>query len=274
MVANRSVDLSRHQAQIEFVGGAANAGLGQRVVAAAVQGGDGEVLIAAPGEGGGGVVHLVTIGHRFDTATTTVPKVLSGTAGHITFSGIRPEAMTVGDLDGDGSAPGGSEIILGDPRFDLTADGTTTTGVGAVYFLHDVDPLAATAYSLAASDATGPARVIQGTTMNQALGAALLVLNVAGHPGPDLVVGVPGDSDSRGAIRIYENRATSSPCCDRPSGPTRAPAPTNASARPWRADPRICPRAALPCRSVRPRPPRATRPARARSALSLAPRLA
>ena len=209
MVVNRTVDLSLHEAQIEFVGGAANAALGQRVLAAAVQGGDGEVLIAAPGEGGGaGVVHLVTIGHTFDTATTAIPKVLSGTAGHITFSGIRPEAMAVGDLDGNGATASGSEIILGDPGFNLSVNNTTMTGVGAVYIFHNVDPLAATAYSLTASDATGPSRVIQGTITNQALGAALLVLNVAGGSGPDLVVGVPGDSASRGAVWIYEHQNT------------------------------------------------------------------
>jgi hypothetical protein len=206
MVTNRSVDLRLHQAELEFVGGAANAALGQRVLGAAVQGGDGEVLIAAPGEASG-VVHLVTIGHSFGSTPAT-PKVLSGTAGHITFSGVRPEAMAVGDLDGDGATAGGSEIILGDPHFSLASPTATTTGVGAVYIFANVDPLAATAYTVTATGgAAGTSRVVQGATVNQALGAALLVLNVAGHLGPDLLVGLPGDGDGRGAVWIYENQS-------------------------------------------------------------------
>ena len=204
MLRNRSVDLALHQADLEFVGGAASAALGQQVFAAALQGGDGEVLIAAPGEGSG-IVHLVTIGRHF-VSPPPLPKVLSGiAAGHITFSGIHPDAIAVGDLDGDGSAAGGSEIILGDAHANLPG----SNGVGAVYVFRNVDPLAATAYTAAtAGGATGTARVIQGTTTNQALGASLLVLNLTGHQGPDLIIGAPGDSDGRGAVRIYENQST------------------------------------------------------------------
>ncbi|HET6146479.1 MAG TPA: hypothetical protein VFH68_03045 [Polyangia bacterium] len=202
MVTNRSVNLAQHEAQIEFVGGAAGAALGTRVLAAGLQGGDGEVLIAAPGEQGIGIVHLVTIGHRLDTALT---RVLSGTAtGHITFSGIRPEAMAVGDLDGDGTTAGGSEIILGDPGFNLA--NPTIAGVGAVYVFRNIDPSLATAYSVSTEGgATGWARRILGKATNQALGASLLALNLAGA-GTDLVVGSPGDSDGRGSVVVYEHQ--------------------------------------------------------------------
>ena len=57
---NATIDLSKNQADVEWVGTTAQGHLGAQLLAADLQGGShGEILIAAPGEGSGGVVHLV-----------------------------------------------------------------------------------------------------------------------------------------------------------------------------------------------------------------------
>jgi hypothetical protein len=203
MVRNRSVDLRNHEAEIEYFGGTAGAALGTQVLGVKLQGGGGELLVSAPGEGTGGVVHLMTIGGgRFPTPPATAT-LLFGTLGHPTFSGIRPAAMVVGDLDGDGAVAGGSEVILGDPSFNLTTGGTMT-GVGAVYVYRNVDPRQGTAYTLADGGATGWARRMLGATQNLLLGLSLLAVNVSGK-GADLIIASPGRDSARGAVEMYEH---------------------------------------------------------------------
>ena len=190
-----TIDLARHQADIEWIGAGANAGLGEHVLAARMQRDHPAILMAAPGEGTG-VVHLMPL-TAFTTAAAT-PRVLGGTSGHVTFSGVTPQAMAVGDIDGDGVADAGSDVMFGDPRYLSPANGAT---VGTVYAFRDVDPTATTAFAVGGG-ALGPARTLTGSADKQAFGAALLAVDLSSL-GTYLVVGAPGDNAGTGAALVY-----------------------------------------------------------------------
>jgi len=195
-LANATIDLSKNQADVEWVGTTAQGHLGAQVLAADLQGGShGEILIAAPGEGSGGTVHLVVPTPIL--GVPPAPRPLGGTAGHVTFSGIAPSSIAVGDLDGDGTSASGSDVIFGDPGF-LDA---SNARVGAVTIFANVDPTGTTAFG---AGGTAPARRITGMVANDNLGAAVLALNVSGQ-GADLVVGASGESNGTGAVRIFEH---------------------------------------------------------------------
>jgi hypothetical protein len=183
------------------VGGTPQGHLGAQLLVADLQGGShGEILIAAPGEGSGGVVHLAVPTPILGQPVG--PRPLGGTIGHVTFSGIAPQSIAVGDLDGDGTTARGSDVIFGDTTF-LDA---TNARVGAVTVFANVDPSGTTAFAAGATDATGPARRITGMAANDSLGAAVLALNVSGQ-GADLIVGASGESNGTGAVRIFEHDA-------------------------------------------------------------------
>jgi hypothetical protein len=200
-LANATIDLSKNQADVEWVGGTPQGHLGAQLLVADLQGGShGEILIAAPGEGSGGVVHLAVPTPILGQPVG--PRPLGGTIGHVTFSGIAPQSIAVGDLDGDGTTARGSDVIFGDTTF-LDA---TNARVGAVTVFANVDPSGTTAFAAGATDATGPARRITGMAANDSLGAAVLALNVSGQ-GADLIVGASGESNGTGAVRIFEHDA-------------------------------------------------------------------
>ena len=193
-----TIDLSQNQADVEWVGGTAGGHLGAQLLAADLQGGrHGEILVAAPGEGTG-IVHLADPAPVLGAPVG--PRPLGGTADHLTFSGIAPQSIAIGDLDGDGTSAGGSEVIFGDPGF-LDA---SNARVGAVTVFANVDPTGTTAFDAGAIDATGRARRITGMAANDGLGAAVLALNVSGQ-GADLIVGASGESNGTGVVQIFEH---------------------------------------------------------------------
>jgi hypothetical protein len=195
-LADAMIDLSQNQSDVEWVGGTPQGHLGAQLLAADLQGGShGEILISAPGEGSGGIVHLVVPTPIL--GVPVAPRPLGGTADHVTFSGIAPQAMAVGDLDGDGSSAGGSDVIFGDPQFLDATNGR----VGAVHIFSNVDPTGSTAFD---TGAAGPARRITGMAANDGFGAAVLALDVSGQ-GADLIVGAPGESNATGAVRIFNH---------------------------------------------------------------------
>jgi hypothetical protein len=195
-----TIDLSQNQADVEWVGTTAQAHLGAQLLTADLQGGSqGEILIAAPGEGTG-TVHLVVPTPM--PGVPVAPRPLGGTTGHVTFSGIAPASIAIGDLDGDGTSDGGSEVIFGDPGF-LDANNAR---VGAVTIFANVDPSGATAFDTGATGAAGPARRITGMVANDSLGAAVLALDVSAQ-GADLIVGASGENNGAGAVRIFEHNA-------------------------------------------------------------------
>jgi hypothetical protein len=195
-----TTDLSQNQADVEWVGTTAQAHLGAQLLAADLQGGSqGEILIAAPGEGTG-TVHLVVPTPML--GVPVAPRPLGGTAGHVTFSGIAPSSMAIGDLDGDGSSASGSDVIFGDPGF-LDANNAR---VGAVSIFANVDPTGTTAFDAGATGAAGPARRITGMVANDSLGAAVLALDISAQ-GADLIVGASGENNGAGAVRIFEHDA-------------------------------------------------------------------
>ena len=168
---NATINLSQNQADVEWVGTTPQGHLGAQLLAADLQGGSpGEILIAAPGEGTG-TVHLVVPTPML--GVPVAPRPLGGTAGHVTFSGIAPSSIAIGDLDGDGSSAGGSDVIFGDPGF---LD-TNNARVGAVTIFANVDPTGTTAFDAGATGAAGRARRITGMAANDSLGSAVLALN-------------------------------------------------------------------------------------------------
>jgi FG-GAP repeat protein len=198
-LADATIDLSKNEADVEWVGTTAGGHLGAQLLAADLQGGKpAEILIAAPGEGTGGVVHVADPSPML--GVPVAPRPLGGTAGHVTFSGIAPQSIAIGDLDGDGTSPGGSEVIFGDTAF-LDA---SNARVGAVTVFANVDPTGTTAFDAGVMGAGGPARRITGMAANDSLGAAVLALNVSGQ-GADLIVGASGESNGTGAVRIFEH---------------------------------------------------------------------
>jgi hypothetical protein len=196
---NATIDLSQNQADVEWVGTTPQGHLGAQILAADLQGGShGEILLAAPGEGTG-TVHLVVPTPML--GVPVAPRPLGGTAGHVTFNGIAPSSMAIGDLDGDGTSASGSDVIFGDPGF-LDANNAR---VGAVTIFANVDPTGTTAFDAgAAANAMGPARRITGMAANDSLGAAVLALNVSAQ-GADLIVGASGENNGTGAVRIFEH---------------------------------------------------------------------
>ncbi len=197
-LGSATIDLSQNQADVEWVGGTPQGHLGAQLLAADLQGGrHGEILISAPGEGSG-IVHLAVPTPML--GVPVAPRPLSGTADHVTWSGIAPQSIAVGDLDGDGSSAGGSDVIFGDPQF-LDA---TNARLGAVTIFSNVDPTGTTAFDVGTTGATGPARRITGMDANDSFGAAVLALDVSGQ-GADLVVGASGESNGTGAVRIFQH---------------------------------------------------------------------
>ena len=195
---NATIDLSQNQADVEWVGGTTQGHLGAQLLAADLQGGShGEILISAPGEGAG-IVHLAVPTPML--GVPVAPRPLGGTAGHVTFGGIAPKSIAVGDLDGDGSSAGGSDVIFGDPQF---VDATNAR-VGAVHVFSNVDPTGTMAFDVGATGTAGPARRITGLAANDNLGAAVLALDVSGQ-GADLIVGASGESNATGAVRIFNH---------------------------------------------------------------------
>ena len=198
-LADATIDLSKNQADVEWVGSTAGGHLGAQLLAADLQGGKhGEILIAAPGEGTGGVVHLADPSPML--GVPVAPRPLGGTAGHVTFSGIAPQSIAIGDLDGDGTSAGGSDVIFGDTAF---LDANNARG-GAVTVFANVDPTGTTAFAAGVMGTTGPARRITGMAANDSLGAAVLALNVSGQ-GADLIIGASGENNGTGAVRIFQH---------------------------------------------------------------------
>ena len=200
LLNSTAIDLSKNQADIEWVGGATGMSLGTTVLATDMQGGgNAEILIAAPGEGAAGLVHLVSVS-AFPAPATRAPQLLTGTVGHATFAGIRPSpvAIAIGNLDGDGTAPDASDVVLG-------YSGAASSR-GAVYVFRNVDPGMPLARDVAGSGASGPQLALTGNQDNDSFGAAVLALDLWGG-GPDLLVGAPGEIGNAGAVRIYAHDA-------------------------------------------------------------------
>src|SRR6185369_11748600 len=112
-LASTTIKVGMGGAEVEWVGPAANAALGQTLLARDLDNdGVAELLVAAPGDGAG-MVHLLARGGGWPAA----PTVLGAGSSPVTFAGAKVAALAAGDLDGDRTGTAAYEVILGEPSY-------------------------------------------------------------------------------------------------------------------------------------------------------------